>query len=165
MAPPRHPTPNMCHLRRKSVLGAGLRRVLSRTVGRFALTRNSNLLKQLAAQVQVGRSEGFGQSREEDEPGSWARLAIRDAAARAFGPEHCGLLIGVGEKPAWVLGMQGTTLSSRKPTYPPHAHHQPIAFVEVDRPSEPDLGPDGLKVRPLDPHRGRREIQDSAAGH
>ena len=35
----------------------------------------------------------------------------------------------------------------------------------MDRPSEPDLGPDGLGVGRLDPHRGRREIQDSAAGH
>jgi hypothetical protein len=79
---------------------AGLRRVLPRTVGRFVLPRSSNLLKPLAAQVQVGRSEGLGHSGEEDEPRPWARLAIRDAAARGFGSEHCRLLVGLGEKPA-----------------------------------------------------------------
>jgi hypothetical protein len=43
-------------------LGArvGLRRVLPRTVGRCVLPRSSKLLKPLAAQVQVGRSEGLG---------------------------------------------------------------------------------------------------------
>src|SRR3984893_1620834 len=147
---------------RKSVFGAGLRRVLSRTVGRFAWTRNSHLLKQLAAQVQVGRGEGLRQSGEEDEPAPWARLAIRDSAARAFRPEHCSLLIGVGEKPAWVLGMQGTTLSSRKAYVPAiFAHHQPIAFVELDRPSKPDLGPDGLGLGRLDAPRARRDLHAS----